>query len=114
MAEVYKNGQMGQNILDIGKNDKACGKGKLVHSDGSIYEEEWLNDKPNEHGTYTHIDGPNMLENGKMINKMGMGKNFGLMVRDMKDNIKMAKKVDMENFIGLMGQCMKVILKIVI
>ena len=56
----------------------------------------------------------NMLENGKMINKMGMGGKHGLMVRDMKDNIKMVKKVDMENFTGQMGQFMKVILKIII
>ena len=39
------------------QNDKACGKGKLVHADGDVYEGEWLNDKANGEGRYIHNNG---------------------------------------------------------
>ena len=32
-------------------------KGKLTHSDGDVYEGEWLEDKAHGYGVYTHIDG---------------------------------------------------------
>lgn len=38
-------------------NDKACGKGKLIHADGDVYEGEWLNDKANGYGKYLHNNG---------------------------------------------------------
>lgn len=39
------------------KDDKACGKGKLVHADGDIYEGDWRDDKANGYGTYHHANG---------------------------------------------------------
>ena len=32
----------------------ASGFGKFYHSDGDIYEGEWLNDKANGYGKYMH------------------------------------------------------------
>ena len=39
------------------REDKANGKGKLVHGDGDIYEGEWVNDKANGVGVYLHSNG---------------------------------------------------------
>jgi hypothetical protein len=38
-------------------NDKANGKGRLIHSDGDIYEGDWVSDKADGFGVYTHMDG---------------------------------------------------------
>jgi hypothetical protein len=35
----------------------ANGRGRLIHSDGDVYEVEWLNDKAHGRGTYVHMDG---------------------------------------------------------
>lgn len=35
----------------------ANGKGRLVHSDGDIYEGEWKDDKANGKGSYKHNNG---------------------------------------------------------
>ena len=35
----------------------ACGYGRLIHSDGDVYEGEWLNDKAHSRGKYLHRDG---------------------------------------------------------
>jgi hypothetical protein len=39
------------------RNDKANGKGRLIHSDGDVYEGDWVNDKAEGYGIYTHMDG---------------------------------------------------------
>jgi hypothetical protein len=39
------------------RNDKANGKGRLIHSDGDVYEGDWFNDKAEGYGIYTHMDG---------------------------------------------------------
>lgn len=87
----------------------ACGKGRLIHSDGDIYEGEWRNDKA--HG-YVIIENNlrenmfiwmelNILDNGKMIDKMEKDKKYGLMVIVIKANIKMEKKMVEEFLNGL-------------
>lgn len=35
----------------------ANGRGRLVHSDGDIYEGDWKDDKAHGIGTYYHADG---------------------------------------------------------
>jgi hypothetical protein len=52
------------NILHLGsvyegywKNDKANGKGRLIHADRDVYVGEWLDDKAHGYGTYVHSDG---------------------------------------------------------
>ena len=35
----------------------ANGYGRLIHSDGDVYEGEWNNDKAEGKGTYYHSDG---------------------------------------------------------
>lgn len=35
----------------------ACGKGRLIHSDGDVYEGDWKNDKAHGYGKYIHMDG---------------------------------------------------------
>ena len=35
----------------------ANGYGRLIHSDGDVYEGEWNNDKAEGNGTYYHSDG---------------------------------------------------------
>ncbi len=38
----------------------ANGHGRLIHSDGDVYEGEWMNDKNHGHGKYYHFkDGIN-------------------------------------------------------
>ena len=37
--------------------DQACGKGRLIHSDGDVYYGEWLADKAHGNGIYLHSDG---------------------------------------------------------
>lgn len=39
------------------RNDKANGKGRLIHSDGDVFEGDWFNDKAEGFGLYTHMDG---------------------------------------------------------
>ena len=39
------------------KNDKANGRGRLIHANGDVYEGEWLNDKAHGKGIYIHADG---------------------------------------------------------
>ena len=33
------------------------GRGRLIHSNGEVYEGEWFEDKTNGFGIYTSIDG---------------------------------------------------------
>ena len=56
------------------KNDKANVRGKLIHSDGDIYEGEWLEDKAHGYGVYTHIDGAKYEGNWKEDKQDGSGK----------------------------------------
>ena len=35
----------------------ANGLGRLIHSEGDVYEGEWLNDKAHGVGKYSHLDG---------------------------------------------------------
>jgi hypothetical protein len=35
----------------------AHGKGRLIHSDGDIYEGEWKEDRADGKGVYIHSDG---------------------------------------------------------
>ena len=35
----------------------AYGKGRLIHSDGDVYEGEWENDRAHGIGIYSHNDG---------------------------------------------------------
>lgn len=37
--------------------NKSCGKGKLTHADGDVYEGEWEDDKANGKGVYRHKNG---------------------------------------------------------
>jgi hypothetical protein len=39
------------------KNDKSCGKGKLIHGDGDMYEGDWDEDRANGKGVYVHVSG---------------------------------------------------------
>jgi len=41
----------------------ANGKGRLIHTDGDVYEGDWLNDKAHGHGTYYHKEGPSYTGN---------------------------------------------------
>jgi hypothetical protein len=38
-------------------NDKANGKGRLIHADGDVYVGDWVDDKAHGKGCYTHYDG---------------------------------------------------------
>ena len=39
------------------KDDKANGKGRLIHSNGDVYEGQWKDDRQHGKGTYYHTDG---------------------------------------------------------
>jgi len=39
------------------KNDKANGKGRLIHADRDVYEGDWVDDKAEGYGIYHHSDG---------------------------------------------------------
>ena len=39
------------------KNDRANGKGKLIHANGDIYEGEWSDDKAHGYGVLLKSDG---------------------------------------------------------
>ena len=39
------------------KDDRACGRGRLIHADGDAYEGDWVDDKTHVKGIYTHYDG---------------------------------------------------------
>ena len=39
------------------KDNKANGKGRLIHADGDIYDGYWKDDKAHGFGEYTHTDG---------------------------------------------------------
>ena len=35
----------------------ANGRGRLIHAEGDVYENEWLDDKASGFGKYKHLDG---------------------------------------------------------
>ncbi len=37
--------------------NKANGRGRLIHSDGDVYEGLWVDDKAHGYGVYSHLDG---------------------------------------------------------
>ena len=39
------------------RDDRACGKGKLVHANGDVYDGDWRDDMANGYGIYTHASG---------------------------------------------------------
>ena len=39
------------------KDNKANGKGRLIHADGDIYDGYWKDDKAHGEGIYSHLDG---------------------------------------------------------
>ena len=88
----------------------ACGKGRLIHSNGDMYEGELRNDRTNGYVIIENNSRENMfiwmelniLDNGKMIDKMEREKKYGLMVLVIKANIKMEKKMVEEFLNGLM------------
>jgi hypothetical protein len=38
-------------------NDKANGRGRLIHADGDVYVGGWVDDKAEGYGIYKHLDG---------------------------------------------------------
>ena len=40
----------------IFRNDKSNGKGRLIHSDGDVYEGDWVNNKADGYGIYIHYN----------------------------------------------------------
>jgi hypothetical protein len=38
-------------------NNKANGRGRMVHADGDVYDGDWKNDKTHGFGIYDHVDG---------------------------------------------------------
>ena len=38
-------------------DNKANGYGRLIHSDGDVYDGQWKDDKSHGFGVYTHTDG---------------------------------------------------------
>ena len=38
-------------------DNKANGRGRLIHADGDVYECQWFNDKAHGIGVYCHLDG---------------------------------------------------------
>lgn len=65
MEWEYKSGQMvsmffyllGSVYEGYWKNDKANGRGRLIHADKDIYVGDWLEDKAHGYGIYIHADG---------------------------------------------------------
>jgi len=39
------------------KNGRMCGRGRMTHAGGDIYEGEWKDDKANGEGTFVDKDG---------------------------------------------------------
>ena len=39
------------------KDNKANGKGRLIHADGDVYNGFWKDDKAHGQGIYSHLDG---------------------------------------------------------
>ena len=38
-------------------DNKANGRGRLIHADGDVYDGEWSDDKAHGFGIYCHLDG---------------------------------------------------------
>lgn len=38
-------------------NNMTNGRGRLIHADGDVYDGQWLNDKQHGYGQYFHVDG---------------------------------------------------------
>lgn len=47
----------GSTYEGMWNNDKANGKGRLIHADGDVYVGDWVDDKAHGYGVYTHLDG---------------------------------------------------------
>lgn len=52
--QVWPDGSCYQGFW---KNNKANGKGRLIHSDGDVYIGDWVDDKAEGDGVYIHLDG---------------------------------------------------------
>ena len=53
-SQTWSDGSMYEGYWN---NDKANGKGRLIHANGDVYEGEWKNDKAHGKGIYIHADG---------------------------------------------------------
>lgn len=104
----------GAKYIGYWQNGKACGKGKLYHSDGDINEGEWDNDKPNGYGVYIHEDGTRYEGEWDNDKQNGKGKEIWPDGALYEGEYKDGKKMGMENFHGLMEQFMLENLKIII
>lgn len=56
------------------ENDKASGKGRLIHANGDVYEGEWKNDRANGIGIYIHNDGAKYEGAWENDKQHGLGK----------------------------------------
>jgi hypothetical protein len=52
--QLWDDGSLYEGYVD---QNKAKGKGRLIHADGDVYEGDWDNDKANGSGKYVHSDG---------------------------------------------------------
>jgi len=54
-----KDDKSGLTVLYEGwwMDNKANGKGRLIHADGDVYDGQWLDDKAHGFGVYCHLDG---------------------------------------------------------
>ena len=68
--QIWNNGRRYEGYW---KQNKKI-KGKLIYSNGDIYEGEFLNDKAHGYGIYTYIDGTKYEGNWKNDKKDGKGK----------------------------------------
>lgn len=61
-SKLERHGQGSQNWIDgslyegYWQNDRANGKGRLLHADGDVYEGDWKDDKACGFGKYVHMD----------------------------------------------------------
>lgn len=82
--------------------DKAWGKGKLVHIDGDIYEGDWVDDTANGYGEYIHSgfkfqipifiqEGPNTRASGRTTCSTAKALKNGQMAPSTKVSMSLAK-----------------------
>ena len=54
-------------------DNKANGKGRLIHADGDVYDGSWKDDKAHGYGIYSHLDGARYMGNWKEDKQHGEG-----------------------------------------
>ena len=71
------------------KNNKANGRGRLIHADGDVYDGDWLEDTAHGSGIYRHLDGAKYEAHTDVVEDVAWSSRFPTIFGSVGDDKKM-------------------------